>query len=261
VILAIARLSVEIRLISRFKRLPLWRQQADNTVMKNPHTLILSVLLLVTPSAWAGVQQNHAEIRTAVETFMRAQTSALPGQVTIKVGEIDRRIVLPTCPEFEAFLPPGGKLFGNGTVGVRCTAGKKGWKLFVPVHVTVIANMLITGKPLQQGQVLHAEDLASQSGELVQTGILTDSGQAIGKILKYSIGAGQVLKQDMLRTPYAVMQGQAVQIRVEGAGFRMHSEGQALNNAAEGQIVRVRTPSDQVVSGTARAGGVVEVLP
>ena len=229
--------------------------------MKNPHTLILSILLLVMPPAWAGAQQNHTEIRAAVETFMRAQTSTLPGQVTIRVGEIDRRIVLPACPEFEAFLPPGGKLFGNSTVGVRCPAGKKGWKLFVPVHVTVIANMLITGKPLQQGQVLHAEDLASQSGELTQTGILTDLGQAVGKILKYSIGAGQVLKQDMLRAPYAVTQGQTVQLWVDGAGFRMHSEGQALSSAAEGQTVRVRTLSDQVVSGTARAGGVVEVRP
>ena len=229
--------------------------------MKNSHALFLPILLLVMPPTWAGVQQNHAEIRTVVEAFVRTQTSALPGQATIKVGEIDRRIVLPACQELEVFLPSGGQLLGNGTVGVRCPAGKKGWKLFVPVHVTVITPILITGKPLQQGQVLHAEDLASQSGELTQTGILTDPGQAVGKVLKYSIGAGQVLKQDMLRAPYTVTQGQTVQLRVDGAGFRIHSEGQALNNAAEGQIVRVRISSDQVVSGTARSGGVVEIHP
>ena len=229
--------------------------------MKNFHTLFFPILLLVAPPTWAGEQQNHAEIRAVVEAFVRTQTSALPGRATIKVGEIDRRIVLPACQELEVFLPPGGQLLGNGTVGVRCPAGKKSWKLFVPVHVTVITNMLITGKPLQQGQVLHAEDIASQSGELAQTGILTDLGQAVGKILKYSIGAGQVLKQDMLRAPYAVTQGQTVQLRVEGTGFRIHSEGQALNNAEKGQTVRVRTSSDQVVSGTARLDGVVEVRP
>jgi len=229
--------------------------------MRNFLALFLPVLLLATLPAWADIQQNHAEIRAAVEAFVHTQTATLPGQVTIKIGKIDRRIALPACPEFEAFLPPGGKLFGNGTVGVRCPEGKKNWKLFVPVYVTVIANILITGKPLQQGQVLRAEDLASQRGELTQTGILTDPAQAVGKILKYSIGAGQVLKQDMLRVPYAVIQGQTVQISIEGTGFRIRSEGQALNNAAEGQTVRVRTSSDHVLNGTARPDGVVEVHP
>ncbi len=229
--------------------------------MKNLCSPLLPILLLLSLPAWAGAQQNHAEIRAAVETFVRAQTSALPGQVTVKVGEIDRRIALPVCLELEVFLPPGGQLLGNGTVGVRCPADKKAWKLFVPVHVTCITNLLIANKPLQQGQVLRAEDLASQGGELAQTGILTDPVQAVGKILKYSIGAGQVLKQDMLRAPYAVMQGQTVQLQVEGAGFRIHSEGHALNNAAEGQSVRVRVSSDQVVSGTAHSDGTVEVRP
>lgn len=229
--------------------------------MKNFYSRLLPILLLLALPAWAGAQQNHAEIRAAIEAFVHAQTSALPGQVTVKVGKIDRRIALPVCPELEAFLPPGGQLLGNGTVGVRCAADKKAWKLFVPVRVTVTANLLIANKPLQQGQVLRAEDLASQGGELAQTGILTNPVQAVGKILKYSIGAGQVLKQDMLRAPYAVTQGQTVQLQAEGTGFKIHAAGHALNNAAEGQAVRVRTSSDQVVSGTARSDGTVEVRP
>lgn len=205
-------------------------------------------------------QQNHAEIRAIAETFLRAQTQALPGQATVSVGEIDRRIALPACPTLEAFLPPGGQLLGNISVGVRCT-GAKPWKLFVPAQVKVSANLLITGRPLQQGEVLRAEDLASQSGELTHAGILTDPALAIGKVLKFGIGAGQVLKQDMLRAPYAVTRGQTVQLHVEGDGFRIHSEGQALGNAAEGQRVQVKTSSGQVVSGVARGGGMVEMRP
>lgn len=241
--------------------------QADNTGMKNHSFWALLALLLHTLSAQAAEQQNrrapqqsHAEIRATAETFVRAQTQTLPGQVAISVSEIDRRIALPACTALEAFLPPGGQLLGNSSVGVRCT-GPKPWTLFVPVHVKVSASMLIASRPLQQGQVLHAEDLASQSGELTHAGILTDPAQAVGKVLKFGIGAGQVLKQDMLRAPYAVTQGQAVQLHVEGEGFMIHSEGQALGNAAEGQRVQVRTSSGQVVSGVARTGGVVEVRP
>ncbi len=229
--------------------------------MKNIRPLLLSVLLLTTLPAQAATQQSHAEIRAAIESFVRAQTLTLPGQVAIQVGEIDRRLVLPACPTLEAFVPPGGKLLGNSTVGVRCPSAKKGWRLFVPVQVKVSATLLIANRPLQQGQMLQTDDLASQNGELAQVGMLTDPAQAIGRVLKYSVGAGQVLKQDMLRDPYAVTQGQTIQLQTEGAGFKIRATGQALNNASEGQSVRVKTSSGQVVSGTARADGTVEVLP
>lgn len=232
--------------------------------MKNSRSFLYAILLLIAQpahaSTQAGGQQSHADIIEAVTAFVHAQTQSLPGQVTIKVDEIDRRVVVPVCPTLEAFLPIGSRLLGNGMVGVRCH-GKKGWTLFVPVHVTVSVDMLITNKAIPQGHMLNAEDISSQRGELAQMDILTDPKQAIGKILKNGIGAGQVLKQDMLRAPYVVTQGQTVQLQVAGAGFSIRSEGHALDNAAEGQTVRVQTASGQVISGTARSDGVVEIQP
>jgi len=232
--------------------------------MNNFRFLLATILLLIALPARADAQsfakQSHADILDAVSTFVHAQTRTLPGQVTIKVDEIDRRVVRSACPALEAFLPSGSQLLGNSMVGVRCP-GKKGWTLFVPVQVTVSVDMLITTKPFPQGHVLRAEDLSSQNGELAQTDILTDPLQAIGKILKNGVGAGQVLKQDMLRAPYAVTQGQTVQLQVAGAGFSISSEGHALGNAAAGQAVQVRTASGQVISGTARPDGIVEIHP
>ena len=228
--------------------------------MAHLRSLFFFIMLLIALPAWADAQQNHAEIHEAVIAFLRAQTLTLPGEATIKVNEIDRRIARPACQKLETFLPSGGKLLGNSMVGVRCP-GKNGWTLFVPVHVKVSTSMLIANKPLQQGQVLHAEDIASQNGEMVQVDILTDPSQAIGKVVKYSIGAGQVLKQDMLRVPYAITQGQTVQLQTGEQGFKIRSEGQAINNAAVGQIVQIRTSSGQVVSGIAQSDGTVAVRP
>lgn len=224
-----------------------------------PPGWLLAALLAWTPTAWAAPQQSHAVIRAAIADFARAQTQDLPGQVTVKVGEIDRRITLSACPELEPFLPPGGRLLGNVTVGVRCLAGS-GWTLFVPVQIKVHANLLFAVRPLQQGQVLRAEDLVSRNGELSQPGTLTDPAQAAGKVLKFGVGAGQALKRDMLRSPYVVTQGQMVQLQIEGGGYRIHSEGQALSNAAEGQSLRVKAVSGQVISGMARSDGSVEIL-
>lgn len=239
--------------------------QADNTGMKKFLCWALFGLLLPgLPVQAAGQQkrmaahQSHADIRAAVENFVRAQTLTSPGRISIRVGEIDRRVVLPACTTLETFLPPGGKLLGNSTVGVRC-AGAAPWKLFVTVQVKVSANLLVTSRPLQLGHVLRAEDISGRNGELSSAGMLTDPAQAIGKVLKFGIGAGQVLKQDMLRAPYVVTQGQTVQLQVEEQGFRVRAEGQALNNAAEGENVQIKTASGRVVTGIAREGGLIEV--
>lgn len=205
-------------------------------------------------------QQSHARVREVAEAFVREQTASLPGRIAIKVDEIDRRATRPACQELEAFLPPGARLLGNGMIGVRCL-GKKNWVLFVPVHVKVTVEMLVSSHPLPQGAVLRAEDVARQEGEMAQVGVLTDPAEAIGKVLKYSVAAGQILKQEMMRPPYTIRQGQAVHLRVVGEGFSVQAEGHALGNASEGQDVQVKTDAGKVVSGKAASDGVVEVRP
>jgi flagella basal body P-ring formation protein FlgA len=64
----------------------------------------------------------------------------------------------------------------------------------------------------------------------------------------------------MLRAPYSVSQGQAVQVIARGSGFSIRGEGVAMNNAGEGQTVQVRVGSGRMISGIAR-NGVVEISP
>jgi flagella basal body P-ring formation protein FlgA len=254
---------VEICFISPLKKLPRIPLRGDNTPMRKLLLLLFCLLSTSALPAWAGTQQSHEEISAAVTKFVQSQTRTLSGEVSIQLGEIDPRLSLPACPSLETFLPSGARLAGKTSVGVRCPRSpeQNGWSLFVPVTIRVRITQIISSRPLQQGQTLSAEDITSRMGELTQPGILTDPSQAVGKVLRNSIGAGQALKQDMLRAPYSVTQGQTVAVQVEGAGFRIHSEGQALNNAAEGQSVRVKMPSGQVVSGTAMADGSIEVHP
>jgi flagellar basal body P-ring formation protein FlgA len=214
--------------------------------------------LCTLPAAWAGTSQSHAEIREVVAAFVRTQTQAVPGKVTIQVAEIDRRIALPACTALEAYLPPGTQLNGNSSVGVRCNS-QNAWSLFVSVNVKISVTMLTAKNTLQQGQTLRAADLGSLGSETLQAGTLTDPAQAIGKIMKYSLGAGQILRNDMLRAPYTVKQGQTVKLQVAGSGFSVSAEGQALSNAAEGDTTTARTSSGQIVSGVVK-GGAIQII-
>lgn len=221
--------------------------------------------------------QDHAQIRNTVTQFVEQQIAALPGKATYQIDEIDRRIALPLCANFEAFLPPGSQLIGKTSVGVRCASQSRqeenqgkvttgqtrtnGWSIFVPVQIRVSLNLLTSARQLPPGHTLQEQDLASQATEASRMEGFTDPQQVLGKVLRYGISAGQVLREDMLRQPYSVKQGQVVQIAVQGNGFSIRSEGVALNNAGEGQAVQIRVSSGRVVSGVARAGGVVEIAP
>lgn len=217
----------------------------------------LALLAVVTGPALAQVQEPSAIERAAAD-FARAQAASLPGEVQVSAGPVDSRLRLPACERMEAFLPPGARLWGNGTVGVRCPGG---WSVYVPVTVRVIAPAVFAARNLAAGRALSREDLVVRQSDLTQlpANVLGDPGQAVGKSLVASLAAGQPLRSEQLRAALAVVQGQTVRLVAQGGGVTVSSEGRALGNAAAGQSVSVRTASGQVVTGTARAGGVVEV--
>lgn len=222
--------------------------------------LLLLALLLLECAMASAANQDHLQIREAAGAFVQQQTSSLPGKVEYKIGEIDRRIVLPECARLDAFLPAGSQLMGKTAIGVRCHTPAS-WSILIPAQIKVRMDLLVSARQLTAGHTLQAQDITRQTVEISRATGFTDPTQAIGKVLRYGITAGQILREDMLRQPYSVKQGQTVQLAAQGAGFSIRSEGVALNNAGEGQTVQVRTGAGRSISGIARGEGLVEIAP
>jgi flagella basal body P-ring formation protein FlgA len=218
---------------------------------------LVALALLGLASRGVGAQTT---LPAALDDYLRAQTAGLPGTVTFQIGQLDRHARLAACDAFEPFLPSGSRLWGKTTVGVRCL-GPGRWTVYVPVQVRIAGHYLVAARQLAPGQVVGAADLLPQGGDLgaLPANTLTDPAQAIGKTTRQAVAAGQPLRSELLSAALVVQQGQSVKLHSSGAGFSVSNEGKALNNAAEGQVVQVRTASGQVVSGIARPGAIVEV--
>jgi len=218
--------------------------------------LLLFCLFAVT----AHAQQDPAPVKKAIDNWLKIQTKGLPGQVSWEIGGIDPGNQLSPCTAFDISRPSGARPWGRTNLLVRCI-GEVAWRVYVPVHIRVKAEYFISARPIAQGQIVVAEDLATELGDLSELpgNILTDSGLAVGKAAASSIPAGRPLRADMLKAQTVVRQGQTVRVVSRGPGFAVANEGRALNNAIEGQVVQVRLGSGQVVSGTAGAGGTVEI--
>lgn len=217
-------------------------------------------LLLVLLAAASTCAYAQASLSTALDSYLRVQTQGLPGKVSYSIGRLDQHAQDAPCSAFEPFLPPGSRLWGRTTVGVRCLAPNP-WTVYVPVQISVSGSYLVTARQLKRGEVVASGDVFAQSGDLgaLPASVVTDPEQALGKTVRNGIAAGQPLRSDQLTAPWAVQQGQSVKLQSTGAGFTVSNEGKALNNATDGQIAQVRTASGQVVSGVARPGGIVEV--
>lgn len=196
----------------------------------------------------------------AIEDYLRTQTQGLPGKASFTISPLNAQTRLAPCSAFEPFVPPGRQLWGRTNLGVRCL-GPGNWTIYVPVQISVAGNYLVAARNLAGGSVLTPADVAVRQGDLcaLPASILTDQAQAVGKTMKNSLAASQPLRSDQLIAPWAVQQGQNVRIVSSGDGFSVSSDGKALNNAAEGQVVQVRTNTGQTVSGIARPGGIVEI--
>jgi flagella basal body P-ring formation protein FlgA len=226
-------------------------------------TTFLALFVLLAAPAHAqqpgAARQDGAAVRKVVEQFLQTQTTALPGKVTVTVGQVDPRMSLAACPDLQAFQQPGARAWGKTTVGVRCTAPS--WTIYIQAQVNVVADYVAAAAPLAQGQPIDASALVMVRGDLaaLPNGIVTDMGQAVGRSPTVSLPAGTPLRMDNLKSKPVVLQNQTVRVVSGGNGFSVSAEGKALTNASEGQVVKVRTPSGAILSGTAREGGIVDV--
>jgi flagella basal body P-ring formation protein FlgA len=225
-----------------------------------PALLLASLAVPCALAQQAAARQDPAAMRAVVEQFLHTQTAGLPGQVSVKVNPVDPRTSLAACPAPEAFLQPGARAWGKTTVGVRCSA-PSAWTVYIQAQVSVVADYVTAAVPLAQGQPVELSQLALMKGDIaaMPNGIITDTAQAVGRTPTVSLAAGTPLRLDVLKAQRVIQQGQSVRLVSTGNGFSVSGEAKAIGNAAEGQVVQVRNSSGAVISGTARAGGVVEV--
>lgn len=215
-------------------------------------------LMTLTAAMHAAPLYAAAPLDDAVLRFVRSRTDGIAGRVEIQVDAQDPRVRPLVCESFEPFLPSGSRLWGRTTVGVRC-AGAGSASVFVPVRIKVYGPALVAARPLSPGQILAAEDLRLEESEITQSGMLTDASQAIGRRIAVGVNGGFPVRQELLRSQQVITQGETVKVQVAGSGFSVISEGTAVAHATDGQSVQVRMESGRTVSGTARAGGLVDL--
>ncbi|MNS74872.1 flagellar basal body P-ring formation chaperone FlgA [Achromobacter spanius] len=209
--------------------------------------------------AQAAASQPPGAIASVAQDYLLDQLAGLPGQpaVTVDAPRVEH---LTPCDAMAPFMPSGMRLRSRMTVGVRCNAPKP-WTTYVQATVSVPGYYYVASRLIAAGQALTPDDLSPRDGDLVSLppGAITDPQMVEGMTAAYRINAGQPVRSSSLRNAQTVLRGSNVRINARGKGFVVSSEGEALDNAAPGARVQVRTANGQVVSGVVRNAGLVEI--
>jgi flagella basal body P-ring formation protein FlgA len=212
---------------------------------------------------WAQLGHPAFAATAPIETSIRdtVEREALAGtRVAVEFPEAPRPPALAGCRQAEPFVPTGTRLWGRTAIGVRCIDGGTA-SAFLPVVIRVHARALTAARNLSPGTVLAPEDLAQAEVELTAGpgSVLADPRLAVGRTVARAIAVGSPLRPENLRVQQAVSPGDLVRVVYAGPGFTVTADAKALAAAQEGQSVRVQTDSGRVLTGTAKAGRVVEI--
>ncbi len=216
------------------------------------------VLLSLSTLAQAAGQQDPAALQAHAEQFLKTQIGDQPGKISIQVKQ--PRVELPACSALDAFQPVGGRRIGQISVGVRCLAPTV-WTVYLSAQVSVVGSYAVTLQSLPANHILTPADFTLREGDLgsLPTDVVTNMDDMLGYRTVSGLAAGAPLRSALLRPPLVVQQGQTTRVVLNGPGFSVQSEGQALANASRGDRVRVKTRSGQVISGVAQDGQQVMV--
>lgn len=231
-------------------------------------SLLLSLALCalaLPPAALGSEVESHGNILKAARAFLTEQARQHHGdslEVRVVPGRLDSRLRLRACDTpLEAHLPPGGRLIGGTTVGVRCP-GPSPWSLYVPMQVNVRGEVVIINRSLPRGTVLSSGDLRLERRELnsLHSGYLVDPERAKDMVLRRALSGGTVLTPHMVEPQRLVHRGERVTLISENSVVTVRMAGEAMADGSYGDRVRVRNLSSRrVVEGRVLSAGVVGV--
>ncbi|TKY80897.1 flagellar basal body P-ring formation chaperone FlgA [Pectobacterium polonicum] len=196
---------------------------------------------------------NASNLPAQINQFFASRFQGSTNTVNVLIKSPESQ--WPQCEAPQITQPGNTKMWGNVSLSVRCEQQRR----FIQTEVQVTGNYVTSSRPINRGTTLTEKDIGLTKGRLdllPLRPILTLQG-AQGAVLLRDLTPGQVITASMIRRAWVVKAGQSVQVIAQGDGFTINGEGKAMNNAAAGQTVRVRTANGQIISGITNEDGII----
>ncbi|MDD5028824.1 MAG: flagellar basal body P-ring formation chaperone FlgA [Rhodoferax sp.] len=231
---------------------------------------LIAWICLGLPAAWAQSVSAVPDVGVALlasaqswlDHALAQQAQPLPLRTEVVVGRLDARLKLAPCQQIEPYLPPGTRLWGQSRLGLRCVQGVTRWNVFLPITVKAFGPAWVIKGQIASGAVLQASDAMAVEVDWAERAspVIANQADWLGQTATRMLGAGQPLRQDMVRGTQVFQAGTQVRVVASGTGFEITGRGQALSGGVLGQSARVRMGNGQILQGQVTDDRTVRVL-
>ncbi|ASQ46117.1 flagellar basal body P-ring formation chaperone FlgA [Legionella clemsonensis] len=216
--------------------------------------VILAFFLLITHPTLQATEsiQSLDLLKQKIENYVLASLATQQdSKIQVAVDQIDPRLKLKTCQEnhLEVFNPYQVPAIRANTLGIKCQETNNRWTLFVPVKI-IVQKLVVTAKhPLIKGTLITEDDLETQEIDISQLkqGYFNKVSDVINQICKTNIAQGGVITPHLLRAEPLVHKGERIAIQALSENFSVSMEGIALNDGADGDLIRVKNLSSKKI--------------
>jgi len=228
--------------------------------MKLIATLIF--LLALTPhQVFSDSFQSHNEIISVIKELIETSLHE-HAEKDITIKPLDNRLLLKKCGQkLVAFIPEGTKLIGNSTIGVRCN-GKKPWKLFVSVNISLFSDVVVAAENITRGDQILRHQVKTEKQEIssLSRGYFETIDKVVGKIAKFPIYKNNTIFPSSVTNEKLVKRGSKVIILARYGQITVRMHGKAIADGALGETIKIKNiRSQKIIYGRVIDNNYVEV--
>jgi flagellar basal body P-ring formation protein FlgA len=204
------------------------------------------------------------EIADAVRSYIEANAPWEParmtitgidisGSVTVPAGDVSINVQAPTRKDYLGRVPFPVVVDGEG--GYRR-------KLWATASIEVTADVVVSLRPINRYKRIEEDDVGVRRMNLadVSSSSIKDIDEVFDKRAKRRIRPNEVLTSDMVEFPPLVKRGDRIYILAESPGLRVTTLGEARQDGALGEKIRVvNLDSKKTLYGSVLDGSTVKV--
>lgn len=206
--------------------------------------IIMLLLPIVSGAQPPATQTRDAEIRAAVETYVRQKTASLGCEIRIKRLSMSGVSALPEGRlEYEIVVPQQWEGWGNTGLAVIARQGDRVVRnISGRVEVEALADMVIAVHQIDHGSTLTVGDVALKKLDVsgTQGRYLGDINAVVGKKARSTIRPNTPIKPDQLEKVALIKTGQLITIVAENDRMRVTITGKAKSAGGEGDTITVQ---------------------
>jgi flagella basal body P-ring formation protein FlgA len=211
-----------------------------------PYFFLLLFLLPVSAPAGTGAiadqQIGKQEIKQVLNDYLTEASERLPRiELRFKSMTLPKPFKVPDGSiEFQVIPAKPGIIGSRRVTLLTRVDGKVISNQSIRVEIEALAEILVATDSLRRGDVLEPEEFSLQQRDISKLKQPFFDGHDIyGKRLKRSLRLGQPLLRNQVDFPPLIKRGDRVEIRARRGGLMLSAAGEARQNGALDETIRV----------------------